>query len=72
MSDLVKTPCYFYTDSELAAIMGVSASLVRKLAKDGPSKRGRGVLDIRLIEHHKVGDMRRWNKAAANRLLGIE
>lgn len=70
MSDLAKT-CYFYTDRELADVMGVSASLVRKLAKDGPSRRGKGVLDIRLIEHHIVGDMRRWNKAAADRLLGI-
>ena len=61
----------FYTDRELAELLGVSVSLIRKMAKDGPSRRGSGVLDIRLIDHFKVGDMRRWNAAAADRLLGI-
>ena len=63
--------CQYYTDRELAELLGVSVSLVRKMAKDGPSRRGRGVLDIRLIAHFKVGDMRRWNARAANSLLGI-
>lgn len=61
----------FYTDKELADILGVSVSLVRKMAKAGPSRRGRHVIDIRLIRCVVVGDMRRWNKAEADRLLGI-
>jgi len=61
----------FYTDRELAEILGVSVSLIRKMAKDGPSRRGRGVLDIRLIGCVKVGDMRRWNREQADRLLGL-
>lgn len=62
---------YFYTDRELAGLLGVSVSLVRKLAKDGPSQTGRNVLDIRLIHHFKVGDMRRWDARQAHKLLGI-
>ena len=62
---------YFYTDKELAGLLGVSVSLVRKLAKDGPAERGRNVLDIRLIPFLKVGDMRRWDARATHRLLGI-
>ena len=61
----------FYTDRELAEILGVSVSLIRKMAKDGPSRRGRGVLDIRLIGYVKVGDMRRWNRDQADQLLGL-
>lgn len=61
----------FYTDKELAELLGVSVSLVRKLAKDGPAERGRNVLDIRLIPCLKVGDMRRWNAKATHRILGI-
>lgn len=61
----------FYTDRELAELLGVSVSLVRKLAKFGPSRPGPGVLDIRLIPCFRVGDMRRWDAGAANRLLGI-
>lgn len=67
----MKPNCYFYTDKELAGLLGVSVSLVRKLAKDGPAERGRNVLDIRLIPCLKVGDMRRWDAKAAHRILGI-
>ncbi len=63
--------CQYYTDRELAELLGVSVSLVRKIAKNGPSRRGRGVLDIRLIHHFKVGDMRRWDMQATKSLLGI-
>ncbi len=62
---------WFYTDRELAEMLGVSVSLVRKMAKQGPSSRGAGTLDIRLIEHFTVGNMRRWNAEAADRLLGV-
>ena len=62
---------YFYTDKELAGLLGVSVSLVRKLAKDGPAETGRNVLDIRLIQHFKVGDMRRWDVNQTHKLLGI-
>lgn len=61
----------FYTDQELADLLGVSVSLIRKMAKNGPSRRGRHVLDIRLINCVVIGDMRRWNKSEADRLLGI-
>jgi len=63
--------CLFFTDRELAEMLGVSVSLVRKMAKDGPSRRGRGVLDIRLIPHFTVGNMRRWDAPATRKLLGI-
>jgi len=68
---MMPTTSRFYTDRELADILGVSVSLIRKMAKDGPSRRGRGVLDIRLIKCVTVGDMRRWNKEQADKLLGI-
>lgn len=61
----------FYTDRELADLLGVSVSLVRKLAKDGPAERGRNVLDIRLIGHFRVGDMRRWNAKQVHEVLRI-
>ena len=61
----------FYSDHDLARLLSVSTSLVRKIAKHGPSRRGRGVLDLRLIPHHVVGDMRRWDAKATNQLLGI-
>ena len=67
----MKPDRYFYTDKELAGLLGVSVSLVRKLAKDGPAERGRNVLDIRLIPCLKVGDMRRWDVKATHRILGI-
>ena len=68
---MMPTTSRFYTDRELADILGVSVSLIRKMAKDGPSRRGRGVLDIRLIGCVKVGDMRRWNRDQADQLLGL-
>ncbi len=67
----MKVAAQFYTDRELAELLGVSVSLVRKMVKDGPSRRGRGVLDIRLIPHLTVGDMRRWDMRATQKALGI-
>lgn len=61
----------FYTDKELAEMLGVSQSLVRKMEKHGPSRRGAGVLDIRLIRHFTVGNMRRWDARQTDKLLGI-
>ena len=61
----------FYTDRELAEMLGVSVSLIRKMEKDGPSRRGKNVLDIRLIRHVTVGDMRRWDARETERALGI-
>ena len=61
----------FYTAKELAGLLGVSVSLVRKMVKDGPSRRGGNVLDIRLIKHFVVGDMRRWDAKSTEQLLGI-
>lgn len=59
----------FYTDRELAEMLDVSVSLIRKMAKEGPSRRGANVLDIRLAECIVVGDMRRWNKDQIDKLL---
>lgn len=61
----------FYTDKELAELMGCSVSLIRKMVKQGPSHKGVGVVDIRLAECKIVGDMRRWRKDQIDKLLGI-
>ncbi len=61
----------FYTDRELAELLGVSVSLIRKMASGSPSRDSGKVLDIRLIPHFVVGDMRRWNAKATDKLLGI-
>lgn len=61
----------FYTDKELAQLLGVSQSLIRKMEKHGPSRRGSGVLDIRLIRHFTVGNMRRWDAKQVEKTLGI-
>jgi len=62
----------FYTDAELAEMLGVSKSLIRKMVKQGPSRKGPGVIDLRLVELVMVGDMRRWKKCQIDKLLGIE
>ena len=57
------------TDRELAERMGCSVSLVRKLATKGPKRTGPGVVDLRMVPHAIVGNMRRWDEAAVDGAL---
>lgn len=61
----------FLTDGELADLMRVKPCTISRLAKNGPKRRGEGVIDIRLAEPIVIGSCRRWPRDKVFRILGI-
>lgn len=57
------------TDKDVASLMRVSVSTVRRLATKGPQLANG--LDLRLAEPIYVGEMRRWPRSRVYALLGI-
>lgn len=51
------------TDSDVAKILNVSVSTVRRNARLGPLRAGPGKLDLRLADPIYIGKTRRWDKA---------
>ena len=49
-------------DKEVAAMLGISTSCLRKWLRDGPPSRA--TFDIREVEHIVIGESRRWNRAS--------
>lgn len=60
---------HFMTDSDVARLLKVSASTVRRIARQGPARAG--AFDLRLCEPVIVGGMRRWPAAKVYAVLGI-
>lgn len=60
---------HFMTDADMARLLRVSASTVRRLVRDGPDACGR--FDLRLCEPIVIGGMRRWPKSKVYAALGI-
>jgi hypothetical protein len=53
------------TDSEVAEVLRIKTdTLIRHLRNGHPRGLDRNVLDVRLIEHVKVGGKRRWLRAS--------
>lgn len=50
------------TDQEVADLLKVSISSVRRNAAHGPSKPGPGSIDLRLADPIYIGNRRRWDK----------
>ena len=61
----------FMTDSELAALLGVSAWTLRDWANNGPPATATAAIDWRQVAHIKVGRCRRWRRVAVYQALGI-
>lgn len=59
----------FLTDSDVARLLRVSVSTVRRIARESPGRRG--AFDLRLCEPVLVGGMRRWAAAKVYAALGI-
>lgn len=68
----MKANCPFLTDRELAELMRVKPCTVSRLAKNGPTSRGAGAIDIRLAEPILIGSCRRWPREKVYKVLGIE
>ncbi len=57
------------TDSDVAKILNVSVSTVRRNARLGPLRAGPGVLDLRLADPIYIGKSRRWDRKRVIDLL---
>lgn len=55
-------------DKEVACLLKISPSCLRKQLKDGPAKKGANVIDVRLAEPKVIAGMRRWDK---NKVLAL-
>ena len=49
-------------DKEVAALLKISPSCLRKQLKHGPARSGKNVIDVRKAEPKVVAGMRRWEK----------
>lgn len=62
----------FLTDSEVAALIGVSAYTFRDWVRNGPPASAPLAIDWRAVERINVGRCRRWRRTAVLKILGIE
>lgn len=60
---------HFLTDREVAELLKVSVSTVKRLIRQGPNKPGR--MDLRLCEPLVIGGVRRWPRTKLYQMLGI-
>lgn len=60
---------HFLTDAEVARLLKVSPSTVRRLVYEGPDRCDR--FDLRVCEPIVIGGMRRWPKSRLFAALGI-
>lgn len=49
-------------DKEVAALLKISPSCLRKQLKHGPARCGKNVIDVRKAEPKVIAGMRRWEK----------
>lgn len=55
------------TDGELCDVLRISRrTLLNHLQQGPPRKGGKGIDDIRLVRHVKVGGQRRWSRESLN------
>ena len=57
------------SDKEVAALLKISPSCLRKQLKRGPAKTGPNVIDLRLARPVVIAGMRRWSKRKVLDLL---
>jgi hypothetical protein len=65
MTEEIETMC----DKEVAALLKISPSCLRKQLRNGPAKTGSNVIDLRLAEPVVIAGMRRWSKRKVLDLL---
>ena len=61
----------FMTDSEVAALIGISPYTFRDWVNNGPPASAPLAIDWRAVERVNIGRFRRWRRAAVANILGI-
>lgn len=67
----MSAPSVFLTDSEVAALVGVSAYTFRDWVKNGPPASAPLAIDWRAVERVNIGRFRRWRRSSVAAILGI-